>query len=354
MSFANHSNRQRTIDNAALIATKQNLITASTDLTCKSLTGLSVHGNALTYTKSGLTINVMTEVDKLTSKLDGATTILTSSGTDYTLSQLLQTAVDNKAKLSTFTDALNGALGDEDSNVISLMEQVSQNKLDISNTNAALSTADTAVQTALGAIETSIINLETNVHTYTDTAVATLETTVTQNKTTYDARVLAVDSQLTTLSNSVGGLDTYTQSIAGARFETLVLEGELIVNNGEIETLPYLSVGTLDVSEARFGIPMTTSKELLSAAFICKIPTASGTISPTSSMTYSFVVRDSSGTAIETVSKAFIGGRSTVAMSMTLPDDSSLEVSYVSRIGDIVDHRVRIALLFRCTDLDNL
>jgi hypothetical protein len=41
-------------------------------------------------------------------------------------------------------------------------------------------------------------------------------------------------------------------------------------------------------------------------------------------------------------------------MTMVFPDDSSLEISYVSRIGTLVDTRVRVALLFRCTDLDNL
>jgi hypothetical protein len=262
--------------------------------------------------------------------------------------------VDNKNKLTTFTDAVNGAVGDENAGVISLMEQVTQNKLDIATTNSTLAAESSAVEEALGAIETSIVNLETSLQTYADTAVATLETTVTANRNLYDTRVTSVDTQLTTLSNSVGGLDSYTQSIAGARFETLILEGELLVKDGDILVTPYLSVGGLDVSESIFGIPMTTSKELVSIAYIAKIPASAGTISGTSSMTYSFVARDSGGTVIETVSKSFIGGRSTHPMTMVFPDDSSLEISYVSRIGDMVDTRVRMALLFRCTDLDHL
>ena len=69
MSFSNPSNRQRAVDNSVLIATKQSIIDSSTDLTAKSLTALSVHGDALTYKKGGVNINVQTEVDKLTSKL---------------------------------------------------------------------------------------------------------------------------------------------------------------------------------------------------------------------------------------------------------------------------------------------
>ena len=147
MSFVNTSNRQRALANAANINQKQNVISVSTHLSPGSLTAFgAVKATQLAY-RTGADANaawvdVETAFTGLENKLNSSVAVFTDSltSTDYTLNQLFDTVVANKSKFTTFVDKLNGAVGDADSGVVSLMEQVAANKGDIAANASAITT----------------------------------------------------------------------------------------------------------------------------------------------------------------------------------------------------------------------
>ena len=165
MRFTNLSTKQvlnTTIANLAttdtnvtyLQASKQDNIIATTDLTMKDLLASS-----LSYDESGVYKNVKTEIDALNSKLS-STSSLESADQQYNLDTLLERILTNKIKLETFVDELNGAVGDSNSGVISLLEQVAANKAnsaaEIVNRGSAFDTL-TATVTSNASLEASII-----------------------------------------------------------------------------------------------------------------------------------------------------------------------------------------------------
>jgi peptidoglycan hydrolase CwlO-like protein len=99
---------------------------------------------------------VKSEIDALNSKLNSTISILTSSieSTDqeYDLDELLERVVTNKVKLETFVNELDGAVGDGNSGVVSLMEQVAQNKADGA---AEVSARGTAVSNLASTVSTN-------------------------------------------------------------------------------------------------------------------------------------------------------------------------------------------------------
>jgi len=353
MSFQNVSNKKRALQNAQDISFKQDAITYSTTLGVSSITAINgISANSLSYLKNSQSVNVMTKIDGIESKLNSAVSILTADGIDYTLDQLLNNVVSNKEKLSSFTDALNGAVGDTNTGVVSLMEQVSQNKADIAAESSARTAAESAVTTALGNIETSLGTVAQDAVNYADAKFNGLAETVTANKTEFDTQKSSVDASLSTLSTDMALRQTEVQTLAGARFESLFLEGEIIAGSSGQMIGGELQCGNTPI-EPNFGIPMCSARDLISVSYIAR--TNEGAVAGTSSITYTFLVRADDGTVVSTVDKTFAGGRVTYPMTASLPDGSSLEVTMKSRIGPTnLDTRVRMGLQFRLSDLDSL
>ena len=306
MSFTNSSLRSQIrsndVDIAALqtLATnlgddKQDNVVISTDLTMGDLLATN-----LSYDDTGSQSykNVKTEIDSLNSKLNSTTSILTSSiesaNQEYNLDDLLSRVVTNKVKLETFVNELNGAVGDGNSGVVSLMEQVSQNKAD---GVAEVSARGTAV-TNLTSTVSSNSSLQISDNTARETAIALINSTNTHQ---------------------------------------YLVEGE--------GTEPSFSVGGSVPMDDAFGIPVLKAGLLQQIHFLAKTPDNSLTAGHT--MTIDVEVWNSAGTKISTSSIPFVNKFMvhTFGTAVTLPAQSNIVLKYKSKINTYHDDsRFRLAL----------
>ena len=242
--------------------------------------------------------NVKTELDNLNSKLNSTTSILTSSiesaNQEYNLDDLLARVVTNKVKLETFVNELDGAVGDGNSGVVDLMEQVAQNKAD----NAAEVSAR-------------------------GTAVTTLTTTVSSN-----------------LSLQIS--DNSARKAAIALINSTNTHQYLVEGEG---TEPAFSVGGSVSMDDNFGFPVMKAGLLQQIHFLAKTPDNSLTAGHT--MTIDVEVWNSTRTKISTYYIPFVNKFMvyTFSSAVTLPAQSNIVLKYKSKTGTYdVDSRFRLAL----------
>lgn len=303
MSFTNQSTKQvlnSTIANLAttdtnvtnLQNTKQDNIIASTNLIMGSLSASS-----LAYDDSGSFKDVKSEIDSLNSKLSSTTSILTSSlesaDQQYNLDTLLERVITNKIKLETFVDELNSAVGDSNSGVVSLMEQVAANKANIA---------------------AEIVNRGSAF----DTLTATVASNASLQSSDNSARVAAI-----ALINS-----TNTHQY--------VIDGE--------GSQPMFSSG-MSPMEDNFGIPVIKAGALQQIHFLSKAPDNS--ITGAHTMTLDVEVWSLVGAKLSTNSVTFSGNASvhTFSSSVALPAHSNIVVKYKSNTQTYhTDSRFRLAL----------
>jgi hypothetical protein len=304
MSFTNQSTKQvlnSTIANLAvtdtnvtnLQATKQDNIIASTDLIMGSLSASS-----LAYDDSGSFKDVKSEIDSLNSKLSSTTSILTSSlespDQAYNLDTLLERVITNKIKLETFVDELNGAVGDSNNGVVSLMEQVAANKANIA---------------------AEIVNR--------GSAFDTLSSTVTSN------------ASLQASDNSDRAADIAL--INSTNTHQYIVDGE--------GSQPMFSCG-MSPMEDNFGVPVIKAGALQQLHFLSKSPDNSITASHT--MTVDVEVWSLAGVKLSTNSVTFSGNAMvhTFASSVALPAHSNIVVKYKSNtLTWHTDSRFRLSLM---------
>lgn len=305
MSFTNQSTKQilnSTIADVATNATaisnlsssKQDVIDSSTDLTVQNL-----QASSLSYDDSGSYKNVKTEIDSLNSKLNSTTSILTSSlespDQEYNLDTLLERVITNKIKLETFVDELNGAVGDSNSGVVSLMEQVAANKADVA----------------------AEITNRTN-------AVSSLSDTVTANATQQASDNSARVSDIATINanNTV----QYICSGEGAS--------------------PVFSDGGSIPFDSNFGMPIIKSGSLQAIHYLAKTPDNSLTGGHT--MTLTFEVWSSAGVLLTSNDVTFTNNmqKTTLGSAISCPDECNIVVKYKSSVGSWhADTRFRLALM---------
>ena len=140
--------------------------------------------------------NLGADIEEIQNKLNGIAEIVVDDNT-YDLPDLLDQVRVNKSKFDTFKDQLNDAVGDDDSGVINLMEQVSQNKADISvvvSNLAAEVTNRGAENSTLSSSLTATINA--------------VSSTVAANATSNAAARAIIVSSVTTLKDEVDVLET--------------------------------------------------------------------------------------------------------------------------------------------------
>lgn len=216
-----------------------------------------IRGLRLEYDDNGSYLDVKAQIDALNAKLSSTASILTSSiesaDQEYDLNTLLERVITNKVKLETFVQQLDGAVGDTNVGVVSLMEQVSQNVADlvaettarisaINNEATARANADTtlnarvlAVETLQASDNTSIVNALTTETASRIAGDALLQSALDTQVSTYDARVVSVDSSLSSLTSSVTA-EAATRASADALLNTRV---------GNLETQQGLDVNTV-------------------------------------------------------------------------------------------------------------
>lgn len=304
MSFTNQSTKQilnSTIADVATNATaisnlsssKQDVIDSSTDLTVQNL-----QASSLSYDDSGSYKNVKTEIDSLTAKLNSTTSILTSSlespDQEYNLDTLLERVITNKIKLETFVDELNGAVGDSNSGVVSLMEQVAANK---------------------ASIAAEITNRGNAVSSLSDTVTANYNTQQSDNTARADAIAL------------INSTNTH-QYIVSAEGGTPVFSDGVV---------PY---------EANFGLCVIKSGSLQAIHYLAKTPDNSLTAGH--SMTLTFEVWSNAGVLLTSNDVAFTNNfqKTTLGSAINLPDECNIVVKYKSSVGTYhADSRFRLALM---------
>jgi len=303
MSFTNLSTKQvlnTTIANLSttdtnvsnLQATKQDNVVATTDLTMKDL-----QASSLSYDESGVYKNVKTEIDALNSKLSSTTSILTSSlespDQAYNLDTLLERILTNKIKLETFVNELNGAVGDNNTGVVSLMEQVAQNKANIA---------------------AEIVNRGSAVDTLTATVTANASLEASNNT----ARVADI-----ALINST---NTHQYIISG--------EGGVPVFG---DLVPYES--------PNFGLPILKQGYMQSIHYLAKTPDNS--LSSSHTMTLTFEIWDSAGVHVSSRDVTFTNKfqKHVFNTGILLPESSNMVIKYKSSAGTWhTDSRFRLAI----------
>ena len=303
MSFTNLSTKQvlnSTIADLAVTDTnvtnlqnsKQDNIIATTDLTLRDL-----QASSLSYDDSGVYKNVKTQIDALNSKLSSTTSILTSSlespDQQYNLDTLLERVITNKIKLETFVDELNGAVGDSNSGVVSLMEQVAQNKANIA---------------------AEIVNRGSAFDTLTATVTANASLQASDNSDR------AADIAL------INSTNTHQYIISG--------EGGVPVFG---DLIPYES--------PNFGLPILKAGNMQSIHYLAKTPDNS--LSGSHTMTLTFEVWSSAGVLVSSNDVTFTNNfqKHTFSSSVALPAESNMVIKYKSSVGTWhTDSRFRLAL----------
>jgi hypothetical protein len=305
MSFSNTSLRAQIrsndVDIAALQTSATNLgddkqdnIVISTDLTMGDMLAAN-----LSYDDTGSQSykNVKTEIDSLNSKLNSTTSILTSSiesaDQEYNLDTLLERVVTNKVKLETFVNELDGAVGDGNSGVVSLMEQVAQNKAD----GAAEVVARGTAVTNLTSTVTANASLQISDNAARETAIALINSTNTHQ---------------------------------------YIVDGE--------GTEPAFTTGSSPMDD-NFGIPVLKAGSLQQIHYLAKTPDASLTSGHT--MTIDVEVWNAAGSKISTSSIPFVDKMMvhTFGTAVTLPEQSNIVLKYKSKVGTYHDDsRFRLAL----------
>lgn len=303
MSFTNLSTKQvlnTTISNLATTDTnvtnlqnsKQDNIVASTDLTMGSLSAAS-----LAYDDSGSFKDVKSEIDSINSKLNSTTSILTSSlespDQKYNLDTLLERILTHKIKLETFVDELNGAVGDSNTGVVSLMEQVAANKANVA---------------------AEIVNRQN--------ALDALNVTVSAN------------ASLQASDNSARVADIAL--INSTNTHQYIVDGE--------GAQPLFSSGFAPM-EDNFGVPVIKAGALQQLHFLSKSPDNS--ISPSHTITLDVEVWSLAGVKLSTNSVTFSGNAMvhTFSSSVALPAHSNVVVKYKSStLTWHSDTRYRLAL----------
>jgi hypothetical protein len=261
------------------------------------LTLHDIQASSLSYDESGVYKNVKTEIDALNSKLSSTTSILTSSlespDQAYNLDTLLERVITNKIKLETFVDELNGAVGDSNNGVVSLMEHVAANKANIA---------------------AEIVNR--------GSAFDTLSATVTSNASLQasDNSDRAADIAL------INSTNTHQYIISG--------EGGVPVFG---DLIPYES--------PNFGLPILKAGNMQSIHYLAKTPDNS--LSGSHTMTLTFEVWSSAGVLVSSNDVTFTNNfqKHTFSSSVALPAESNMVIKYKSSVGTWhTDSRFRLAL----------
>jgi hypothetical protein len=356
MAFVNTSNRQRALQNADALNQKQATIGVSTHLSPGSLTAFgAVKATQLQY-RTGADANnafvdVETAITGLQEKLNSTVAVFTdsASSTDYTLNQLFDTVVSNKGKFATFVDKLNGAVGDVDSGVVSLMEQVSANKGDIAANASAISTLQSDMTTAQSDITTAV----SDAAAYTDGEISTEATARALVQTNLDTHIGNYDTFKADTEAELSARLQDVQQLAGARFVEQVLSAE----GGwdmyqDASSIPTFVCDGVPI-EPYMGIPIVSDRELIGMQWIARQP--SGNSMSAMSSTFTFLVRGADDSVVSQVDKTFSGAKDAPAVSITLLAGQQLEIAYKARTGQPnKDTRYRLALQYRLTDQDSV
>jgi hypothetical protein len=237
------------------------------------------------------------EISALQGILNSTTAVLTSSiespNQEYYLNDLFSRVVTNKTKLETFVNQLDGAVGDGNSGVVSLMEQVAQNKADGQAEVIARGDAVT-------------------------TLTSTLTTASSLQSSDNAARVSAI-----ALINST---NTHQYIVDGEGSEPIFSSGSSPYDDG-------------------FGLPVLKAGLLQQIHYLAKAPDAS--LSSGHVMTLDIDVWNSTGVKVTSVSVPFTNKMMvhTFATAVVLPAQSNIVVKYNSSSGAWhEDTRFRLAL----------
>ena len=343
MAFANVSNRSRGISNSLILSNKQDTLGSGSSISISSGTF-----GTLQYRKPGdpnTILNVATKVQSLEDKLDGTATVLSEGGVDYTMQDLLSTVVANKAKFTSFTDAVNGAVGDENTGVVSLMEQVSQNKADIAVETGLRQALRTEYDETVTSVGASIAAAEASAKAFSTANLAIETAARAALSAQLETHVENTSASLTTLTNGQYTNASKIQTLAGTRYDTVMVEGE-----GDS---PVFSCGSVPM-EVGFGIPINGDCELVKCVYLAR---SSFVFTGGESMTLDFVATDASGLHLWTSQKTFTGQQDFTSFTLLdLPENGMLEVRYASKVGTNFssDARFRLSLLMRRKEGDGV
>jgi hypothetical protein len=241
--------------------------------------------------------NVKTEIDALNSKLDSTTSILTSSiesaDQEYNLDTLLERVITNKVKLETFVDELNGAVGDSNNGVVSLMEQVAANKADVA---------------------AEIVNR--------GNAVTALTTTVTNNASLQ-------------VSDKTARVDAIAL-INSTNTHQYIVDGE--------GAQPVFTCGSVPMQD-NFGVPVIKAGELQQIHYLAVTP--DGSLTGAHTMSLDIEVWNLAGTKVSTNTVVFTNNVTvhTFGTAVTLPTSCNIVVKYNTNVSTYhADSRFRLAL----------
>jgi hypothetical protein len=339
-TFSNPSNRQKISSNQGLISSVDSRVT---------------------ITESKI-VDLNTSLVGVEAKLNGSASILSEGGVDYSLDSLLTHVVENKAKLSVFTSTLNGAVGDADAGVITLMEQVAQNKADVSGATSRIASEE-ALQASNHLLHTQAIADESTARV---SAIADAKASTDAQFATNFGRLGSLDASMSTLSTSVSLVEAnskaYTDSailtattpfaidvatkmhtIADSRLDYFVVEGE--------GAEPQFSCGSVPM-EADFGLPITKQSLLQTVDYICLSP--DGSITGSHSMNLDIQLWGASGNLVATSPLSF-SGRKLHMGGLPIPMEAggNVVVKYNSKTGMYPEGtRFRVVLGFHALDID--
>lgn len=337
MAFSNLSNKQRASANTVLITDLDNRFVQEKDSTTARFAGVNA-------------------------KLESSAAILSQGGVDYTLDALLSTVVENKSKLTTFTNSLNGAVGDANTGVISLLEQVAQNKADVVTANARVAAAE-SLQASNHAAQAAAIAAEESARVADLSGFATL----TDNKLlVHTGRLDGLDTGLATLTTTVDDKDVAARAYTDAQIEatTTPFAADVLAKMSTIAftrreqhvvsaegAVPEFSMDGVPM-EADFGLPIDKISQLKAVRYICKSP--DGSITQAHSMTVDIKVWSEAGALLSSTPVVFFGRKASPLVSpISLPPGCNVELKYNQSSGVFPeDTRYRILLSVHATDID--
>ena len=339
-TFSNPSNRQKISSNQGLIS------------------GID---SRVAITESEI-VNLNTSLVGVEAKLNGTASILSEGGVDYSLDSLLTHVVENKSKLSVFTSTLNGAVGDADAGVITLMEQVAQNKADVSGVTSRIASEE-ALQASNHASQAQAISDESTARV---SAIAGAKASTDAQFATNFGRLGSLDASMASLTTSVSTVEAnskaYTDSailasttpfamdvaakmhaIADSRLDYFVVEGE--------GSEPLFSFGSVPM-EDDFGLPIPKQALLQTVDYICLSP--DGSITGSHVMNLDIQLFGANGIMIATSPLSF-SGRKQHIVGLPIPMDAggNVVVKYNSKTGMYPEgSRFRVVLGFHALDID--